>query len=94
MSGPQRWRLVLDGARCDRHGICALRCPELVTLDERGYAGVGGGEITSRRILRRARSAVAGCPEGALALAGPSTPGQPGAPGTRGSNLVAGRRYP
>jgi ferredoxin len=62
------WRLVLDGTRCDGYGMCALRCPELVTLDRRGYAGVERGAITSRLTLRHARRAVAGCPRGALSL--------------------------
>jgi ferredoxin len=67
ISGRQ-WRLVLDGTRCDGHGICTLRCPELITLDGHGYAGVVPGEVPSRRALRRARRAVAGCPGRALAL--------------------------
>ncbi|HVC70010.1 MAG TPA: ferredoxin [Acidimicrobiales bacterium] len=62
------FRLVIDAARCDGHGICALRCPELVTLDEWGYAAVDGGQVTSVPTWRRARRAVAACPERALNL--------------------------
>ena len=62
------WTLTLDGTRCDGHGICALHCPDLVTLDEWGYAGVERTVIDSRALMRRARRAVAACPERALSL--------------------------
>jgi ferredoxin len=62
------WVLALDGTRCDGHGICALHCPDLVTLDEWGYAGVERSVIDSRALMRRARRAVAACPERALSL--------------------------
>ncbi|HUY21588.1 MAG TPA: ferredoxin [Acidimicrobiales bacterium] len=61
-------RLVVDAARCDGHGICALRCPELVTLDEWGYAGVDPGTVPDGRVLRRARRAAAACPAQALSF--------------------------
>ena len=62
------WKLVVDGTRCDGHGICVLHCPDLVTLDEWGYAGVERAVIDSHALMRRARRAVAACPERALAL--------------------------
>jgi ferredoxin len=62
------FRLVVDAARCDGHGICALRCPELITLDRWGYAGVDPGAIAKGRVLRRARHAAAACPEQAITL--------------------------
>ncbi|MHB8506532.1 MAG: ferredoxin [Acidimicrobiales bacterium] len=61
-------RLVVDAARCDGHGICALRCPELVALDEWGYAAVEQDAVTSAATLHRARRALAACPERALQL--------------------------
>ena len=67
-AGGGSWTLRLDGTRCDGHGICALRCPELITLDERGFAGVDPAPIGGGRVLRRARRAVAGCPERALSI--------------------------
>ena len=66
------FRLVVDAARCNGHGICALRCPELVALDEWGYAAVEHDTVTSAPTLRRARRAVAACPEQALTLVGPA----------------------
>jgi ferredoxin len=66
--GTERWNLVVDGTLCDGHGICVLHCPDLVTLDEWGYAGVEKELIGTAAQLRRARRAVAACPERALAL--------------------------
>ena len=64
----EAFRLVVDAARCDGHGICALRCPELITLDRWGYAGVDAGAVATGRMLRRARLAAAACPERAITL--------------------------
>ena len=61
-------RLVVDAARCDGHGICALRCPDLVALDQWGFARVDGQGVVERAAERRARRAVAACPVGALSL--------------------------
>ena len=69
MSSPaHEWRLELDGAACDAHGICLLRCPSLINLDEWGYATVSGESFTDESTLRRAKRAVAACPEHALRL--------------------------
>ncbi len=85
-----RVRLVVDAARCDGHGICALRCPDLVALDQWGFARVDGRDVVERVVVRRARRAVAACPAGALSLVRvpvvvPELP-----PGLR---LVAGGRH-
>ena len=64
----EKWKLVIDGTMCDGHGICVLHCPDLVTLDEWGYGGVDKNLIDSPAQMRRARCAVAACPERALAL--------------------------
>ncbi|HUZ19599.1 MAG TPA: ferredoxin [Acidimicrobiales bacterium] len=66
---PPRSRLLVDGARCDGHGICALSCPERISLDEWGYATVDPAPIEDRATFARARRAVAACPAGALRLA-------------------------
>lgn len=62
-------QLLLDAARCDGHGICALRCPERISLDEWGFAAVDPTAITDAAMLARARRAAAACPEGVLAVA-------------------------
>lgn len=64
----QTFHLEIDAAICDAHGICALLCPELVALDEWGYAAVSREQVEHGATLRRARRAVAACPERALRL--------------------------
>jgi len=59
-------RLLFDAARCDGHGICALRCPELIGLDEWGYARVDPTPSADPETVARARRAVRACPNGAL----------------------------
>jgi len=65
---PPQYRLVIDAAVCDAHGICALLCPDLISLDEWGYAAVEAQSFSAGATLRHARSAAAACPEGALRL--------------------------
>jgi ferredoxin len=62
------FRVVIDGTRCDGHGICVLRLPERISLDEWGYAVVDEEPLTRRRSLVRARRAVNACPAHALEL--------------------------
>jgi ferredoxin len=61
-------RLVLDETKCDGHGICTLRCPELISIDEWGYAVVSSEPIVRRRTLTHATRAMRACPESALTL--------------------------
>lgn len=62
--------LEVDAAACDGHGICSLCFPEGVSLDEWGFAAVTAGPIREGGGLKRARRAVAACPEKALSLRG------------------------
>ena len=64
-------RIVVDGSKCDGHGICALIVPERISLDTWGYAAVDDEPLDQRRTLARARRAVQACPAGALTLRGP-----------------------
>ena len=71
------FRLVVDGTLCDGHGICALRCPERIGLDEWGYAVVDGRAVEGGRTAARARRAVAACPARALScVAATTAPGE------------------
>ncbi|HVA52183.1 MAG TPA: ferredoxin [Acidimicrobiales bacterium] len=63
--------IVVDGSRCDGHGICALVMPERISLDAWGYASVDGNPIEDTRTLNRAKRAISACPVRALALVGP-----------------------
>ncbi|MDQ1485482.1 MAG: ferredoxin [Actinomycetota bacterium] len=71
----RRAKLIADAAKCDGHGICVLRAPDLLTLDAWGFVGVDTDEPLSGRDLRKARSAVAACPERALSLVDVQVPG-------------------
>jgi len=86
-------RLVLDAARCDGHGICALRCPDRISLDQWGYASVDPTPLQGRRMSRRARNVVAACPNGALSIADAAARGA-GSPAThtKGSDISGGGR--
>lgn len=63
--------IVVDGSRCDGHGICALVMPERISLDVWGYADVDSEPIEDTKTLARAKRAVSACPVRALALVGP-----------------------
>lgn len=67
MTGDELIRLSFDATRCVGHGICALRFDK-IALDQWGYAVVEPGPLESRRDRRKARRAVAACPEGALRI--------------------------
>jgi ferredoxin len=65
---PLTVRLVIDASRCDGHAICALQCPELISLDEWGYAHLESSSVTTASIAARARRAVRACPAGAITV--------------------------
>lgn len=61
-------RMAVDPVRCDGHGICALFFGERIDLDEWGFAAVDRAPFLDPHQLRRARRAIAACPEQALSL--------------------------
>lgn len=63
-------RLVVDGSKCDGHGICALVMPERISLDTWGYAHVDTSALEEARLIARARRVVRACPAKALTLVG------------------------
>jgi len=58
----------LDGAKCDGHGICMLRFPQRISLDEWGYAVLDPRPLEREEDIARAKRAVRACPVGALEL--------------------------
>ena len=62
------WQLEIDSTLCDAHGICALCCPERISLDQWGYATVDAEPMTSPTTIQRARRAIYACPERALTM--------------------------
>ncbi len=64
----QAVRLGFDASRCDGYGMCAVVCPELITLDRWGFADPSRDPISDARLQRRAERAVRCCPRNALTL--------------------------
>ena len=63
-------RLVVDGSKCDAHGICALVLPEMISLDTWGFATITSEPLVEASLIARARRVVRACPAGALTLVG------------------------
>jgi ferredoxin len=62
-----RWELRVDPILCRAHGLCADLVPEVIDLDEWGYAMVR--TAVPGLALAEAKSAVTACPTLALRLA-------------------------
>ncbi|QWB27620.1 MULTISPECIES: ferredoxin [Streptomyces] len=60
-------KLLLDSTRCHGYGLCQEPAPELIELDEWGYAQVRPAEV-SHGDEDAAEAAVAACPNSALRL--------------------------
>lgn len=66
ISEPAPWLLRVDPILCRAHGLCAELVPEVIDLDEWGYAKIHGQ--VAPLVLAEARAAVAACPTLALRL--------------------------
>jgi len=62
-------RLHVDPTACQAYGLCTEKAPDLVDLDEWGYAAVRDGDVPPGSV-EAARAAVAACPNRALRLEG------------------------
>ncbi|MGW1805703.1 ferredoxin [Streptomyces sp. NPDC002078] len=60
-------KLLLDSTRCQGYGLCQEPAPELIDLDEWGYARVREREVAPSA-ESAAEAAVAACPNCALKL--------------------------
>ena len=61
-------RLAVDGDRCQGHNRCHLLIPELIRLDDHGFAHAVGDGAVPEALAEKARLAVRNCPEFALRL--------------------------
>jgi ferredoxin len=61
-------KLVLDQTACQGYGLCSQEAPDLVDLDDWGYAGLtGDGTIpTDRKVVAQLAASV--CPVAALRI--------------------------
>ncbi|KUN09168.1 hypothetical protein AQI95_04775 [Streptomyces yokosukanensis] len=60
-------KLLLDSTRCQGYGLCQEPAPELIGLDEWGYAHVRVSELPADG-ADGVEAAVAACPNSALRL--------------------------
>ncbi|MEU3277141.1 ferredoxin [Streptomyces antibioticus] len=58
-------KLLLDSTLCQGYGLCQESAPELVDLDEWGYARLRATDVPPDT-EDKARDAVAACPQAAL----------------------------
>ena len=65
---PSSTRLVVNGDKCQGHNRCHVLLPELITVDELGFATVKGDGTVPAALAEKARLAVRNCPEFALRL--------------------------
>ncbi|MDX2158814.1 MAG: ferredoxin [Hyphomicrobiaceae bacterium] len=61
-------RLVVDGERCQGHNRCRMLAPDLIEIDELGFARAKGDGRVPPDQTEIARKAVRNCPEFALRL--------------------------
>ncbi|MGE0767843.1 MAG: ferredoxin [Hyphomicrobiaceae bacterium] len=66
-------RLVVDGERCQGHNRCHLIVPELIDIDDLGFARAKGDGAVPVALEQKARLAVRNCPEFALRLVADDT---------------------
>ena len=59
-------RLILNSERCQGHNRCHVIVPELISVDELGFAQVRGDGLIPQPLAGKARLAVRNCPEFAL----------------------------
>lgn len=70
-SGPNRphaLRLIVDGERCQGHNRCQVLAPELIEIDDLGFARAAADGAVPEALADKARLAVRNCPEYALRL--------------------------
>lgn len=61
-------KLLLDSTRCQGYGLCQEPAPDLINLDEWGYASVVVADPAPGEAEDAARAAAAACPNSALRL--------------------------
>ncbi len=63
-------KIIVDTEKCQGHNRCYALAPDLVEIDEYGYAtAIGDGEVLPE-LEEQARLAEANCPEFAITLEG------------------------
>lgn len=60
--------LVVDPTKCDGVGICAIKAPDLITLDDWGFPMIKPSDLIDSQLLKQAKRAVGACPKRALLI--------------------------
>ena len=68
MSAPPTLRVSIAADRCQGHNRCCLIAPELFEADDEGAARARGDGSVLPELEKKARLAVANCPEHAVRL--------------------------
>ena len=63
-----RYGLVVDADKCQGHNRCHALLPELIRVDDLGFAHALGEGLVPASLLEKARLAVGNCPEYAVRL--------------------------
>lgn len=63
-------RLHVDPEKCQGHNRCVITVPDLVTVDELGYAHEVDDGLVPAALADAARLAARNCPEQAITLSG------------------------
>lgn len=61
-------RLIVDSEACQGHNRCKVLAPELIDLDDEGYAIVKNDGVVPDDLRDKAQLAVDNCPEFALSV--------------------------
>ena len=73
---PAAMRLVVNGDKCQGHNRCHVLVPELIAVDNLGFAQVKGDGVVPAALVEKAKLAVRNCPEFALRLTSPAASGE------------------
>lgn len=61
-------QLRIDPTKCDGVGICAIKAPDLIRLDDWGFPLIAEQPLNTPDLMRQAEHAVNACPKRALLL--------------------------
>lgn len=61
-------RLIVDSEKCQGHNRCQVLLPDLIEIDDLGFARATGDGTVPEALAEKARLAVRNCPEYALRL--------------------------
>lgn len=73
---PAGMRLLVNADKCQGHNRCNVLVPDLIAIDDLGFAQAKGDGVVPAALLEKAKLAVRNCPEFALRLTSPAASGE------------------